>query len=274
MEGDNENATNAINVAKYIIGQTPIGHLNKSIQNLKVLIGEEPMDNQMIHDKVQEYAENHLSHVQYNEEGNKLIISNLTKDTEGYYYDQGQKIKIKLNVAEGGIESIENIEDTNNLRNEIDIKVKEYLDKYYTKGITNSNVYFDSNSNYINILISAHNINIKNYWSGEWLSQWQYDILSKKLKGNIKANTYYYEEGNIQFNLNTNFNNDINGNSDNDIADNIIKLIEKNENNVQIDLESVYDNFSSQYIKPLRRKLPITGTKLNWNLNQVQFPTK
>ena len=32
MEGENENS---INVAKYIINQTPIGHLNKSIQNLK-----------------------------------------------------------------------------------------------------------------------------------------------------------------------------------------------------------------------------------------------
>ena len=115
---------------------------------------------------------------------------------------------------------------------------------------------------------------MKNFWSGEWLSSWEFDIGTKALKGNIKANTYYYEEGNIQFNLNTNFENNITGDSDSDLSNNICKTIEKNENNVQIDLESVYDNFSSQYIKPLRRKLPITGTKLNWNINQVKFPTK
>ena len=271
MDGDK---SNEINVAKYIISKTPIGHLNKSIQNLKSLIGEEAMDSQLIHNEVQEYAEKHLSHVQFNEEGNKIVISNLNKDSNGFYVDQGQQIKIKLNVAEGGIEETQTVEDLNSLRKEIDSKMKLYIDKYYTKGITESNIYFDESLNKVLILISAHNINMKNFWSGEWLSCWEYIINEKKLKGSIKANTYYYEEGNIQFNLNTNFNNDINGNSDNDIADNIIKLIEKNENNVQIDLESVYDNFSSQYIKPLRRKLPITGTKLNWNLNQVQFPTK
>ena len=145
MEGENDDKVNAINVAKYIISETPIGHLNKSIQNLKTLIGEEPMDSELIHNEVQEYGEKHLSHVQYNDEGNKIIISNLTKDSEGYYYDQGQKVKIKLNVAEGGIDSIENIEDDNSLRNELDNKIKTYIEKNYTSGITKSNVYFDSN---------------------------------------------------------------------------------------------------------------------------------
>lgn len=36
-----------------------------------------------------------------------------------------------------------------------------------------------------------------------------------------------------------------------------------------MDLDGVYDNFSDNYIKPLRRKLPVTGQKMNWNLNQI-----
>ena len=265
MEGENENS---INVAKYIINQTPIGHLNKSIQNLKNLIGEEQMENETIQKEIQNYAENHLSHVQYNNEGNKLIISNVTKDNDGFYYDQGQKIKVKLNISDGGINTIDSIEDTDSLRQEIDTKIKSYLDKYYTNGISKSNIYINNETNQIIILISAHNINMKNFWSGEWLSTWEYDIKSKKLKGNIKANTYYYEEGNIQFNLNTNFDESVSGNSNSDIGNNIYKIIEKSENNVQVELESVYDNFSNDYIKPLRRKLPVTGTKMNWNINQ------
>ena len=265
MEGENENS---INVAKYIINQTPIGHLNKSIQNLKNLIGEESMESETIKKEIQNYAENHLSHVQYNNEGNKLIISNVTKDNDGFYYDQGQKIKVKLNISDGGINSIDSIEDSDSLRQEIDTKIKSYLDKYYTNGISKSNIYIDKLANKIIILISAHNINMKNFWSGEWLSSWEYDIKSKKIKGNIKTNTYYYEEGNIQFNLNTNFDESVSGSSNSDISNNIYKIIEKSENNIQVELESVYDNFSNDYIKPLRRKLPVTGTKMNWNINQ------
>jgi capping protein alpha len=271
MEG--ENLENAINVAKYIISQTPIGHLNKSIQNLKSLIGEETMESETINKELEQYAENHLTHVQYNDEGKKIVISNLNKDNNGFYIDQGQQIKIKLNITGGEIQEKEKYEETNKLRNEIDYKVKEYINKYYSKQVTESNIYFDSSDKII-ILISAHNINMKNFWSGEWLSSWEYDIKTKKLKGNIKANTYYYEEGNIQFNLNTNFDESVSGSSNSDISNNIYKIIEKSENNIQVELESVYDNFSNDYIKPLRRKLPVTGTKMNWNINQVIFPTK
>ena len=43
-------------------------------------------------------------------------------------------------------------------------------------------------------MISAHNINMKNFWSGEWLSTWELETGSNKVKGNIRANTYYYED--------------------------------------------------------------------------------
>ena len=116
---------NAINVAKYIISQTPIGHLNKSIQNLKSLIGEETMESETINKELEQYAENHLTHVQYNDEGKKIVISNLNKDNNGFYIDQGQQIKIKLNITGGEIQEKEKYEETNKLRNEIDSKVKE-----------------------------------------------------------------------------------------------------------------------------------------------------
>jgi hypothetical protein len=39
---------NAKNVAKYIIRQTPIGHLEKAKENLNVVVGEEIMDSDEI----------------------------------------------------------------------------------------------------------------------------------------------------------------------------------------------------------------------------------
>jgi len=49
------------------------------------------------------------------------------------------------------------------------------------------------------------------------------------------------------------------------------KDIKNSENSVQLELEKVYDELSENYIKPLRRKLPITGTKMNWNVNQINL---
>jgi capping protein alpha len=125
----------------------------------------------------------------------------------------------------------------------------------------------------MSLLISAHNLNHKNFWCGEWLSAWNLqkeDETNYSLKGSVRANTYYYEEGNIQFNLKSDFSEKLQSQAeDEQLIKDVIALIEKNENKIQIDLDQVYDNFSDHYIKPLRRKLPVTGSKMNWSLNQI-----
>lgn len=116
-------------------------------------------------------------------------------------------------------------------------------------------------------------MNHKNFWCGEWLSCWELDKVGSNtytLKGSVKANTYYYEEGNIQFNLKTNFEEKMSCETEGEeFARDVFNLIEARENKIQIDLDKVYDDFSDNYIKPLRRKLPVTGSKMNWNLNQI-----
>jgi hypothetical protein len=80
-------------------------------------------------------------------------------------------------------------------------------------------------------------LNLKNFWTGEWLSLWE--IQKEKdntfsLKGNVKANTYYYEEGNIQFNMNKEISETLNPNPNEEgLAKEIIQSIENFENNVR-----------------------------------------
>lgn len=131
----------------------------------------------------------------------------------------------------------------------------------------------DDNSVY-HILISAHNYNFKNYWSGEWLSLWKLNKENSMfvLTGDVKIATYYYEDGNVQFKLNKTFKNDIAIIDDkNELAKEIINNIHSNENTVQESLENIYDDLSENYLKPLRRRIPFTGVKMNWDLNQINF---
>jgi len=112
----------------------------------------------------------------------------------------------------------------------------------------------------IYLLLSSHNLNIKNLWSGEWLSHWNIEKTSEntfKVLGNLKINTYYYEEGNIQFNLDKEFNIVLSANQENEeLATSVIDFIQESETAIQHSLDKLFDNLSDQYIKPLRRKLP------------------
>lgn len=103
------------------------------------------------------------------------------------------------------------------------------------------------------------------------------------ISGNIKINTYYYEEGNIQFNLDKNFNTDVTSDSEGEeFAKEVIDFIQNCENESQINLDKLFENLSDQYIKPLRRKLPsnyflffysflVNGCKMNWNLEHQKI---
>ena len=77
------------------------------------------------------------------------------------------------------------------------------------------------------------------------------------LNGWLKANTYYYEEGNIQFNLKQDFSDKLSSEKlSKEFAKEIVDMITANENRIQTNLQEVYQDFSETYIKPLRRKLP------------------
>ena len=127
------------------------------------------------------------------------------------------------------------------------------------------------------LVLSSHNFNYKNFWTGEWLSIWEINKKNEgfELNGKIRLSTYYYEEGNVQFKLNKEYNEKINSTEENDIsAQEIISVINNLENNIQIELDLIYDSLSDEYLKPLRRRMPVTGQKMNWNLNQIAFSNK
>ena len=97
------------------------------------------------------------------------------------------------------------------------------------------------------------------------------DLNDKKVTGEIKINTIYYEDGNVQFNFKKNYETKNNGNDDESIANELIKYIEDNENEIQKKLEKVNDNFSEVYIKQLRKRVSLIGNDMNWSLDQIQF---
>ena len=89
-----ESKTNEINVAKYIIKQTPIGHLSQALENLNIVCGEELMDQEEVKAEIKNYQEDHLEQLRYNDA--KVIVSKLNKDSDNFYYDQNKNIKFQL----------------------------------------------------------------------------------------------------------------------------------------------------------------------------------
>ena len=270
MSKNGVNYSNPKEIAIYIIDKTPIGLLDFSLKNLAVLLKEETINHPEILKEIKNYKEDHLTPISIENVNSKVIMSSINKDSDDFYYDQGQKIRFKLN-SKCQVEKVEEYESKNETRKVIEKKLNEYINKYYNKQTTFYNVYFDSLLDKIHILICGQNINEKNYWSGEWLSIWEIDLNDKKVIGEIKVNTIYYEEGNVQFNFNKKYETINKGKDDESIANELIIFIEKNENEIQNLLEKINENYKEEYVTPLRKRVSLIGSNMKWTLDQMQF---
>ena len=149
-------SNNTINIVKYIIRNTPFGHLRETIDNIKFLVGNLVIDHPEVQDEIKTYEEEHFKQISLNEE--KIVITKYNKDKDNYYHDQSKNLKICVNPMNENIEKIEKITSTDvedegigytdefskNLHKSLTKLLSQYKDRCYKNGVAavNCKIYF------------------------------------------------------------------------------------------------------------------------------------
>ena len=133
--------SNTNNILKYIIRNTPYGHLKETIENLKSLVGSSAIEEQEIQDEIRLYEEEHLKHVHLNDD--RILISKLNKDEENFYFDQSKKLKILVSPLSENIDKISEAEvaqgPVEDFRSSLDKALNEYKNRSFKSGISACN---------------------------------------------------------------------------------------------------------------------------------------
>jgi len=110
--------------------------------------------------------------------------------------------------------------------------------------------------------ISSSKFNPQNYWNGRWRSHWTITLSGSQAtcEGHVKINVHYYEDGNVQLNTDTNLSVAVRSTKPEDI----VAAIKKAETKFAQSLGKNYDTMGDTTFKALRRKLPITVSKIDW----------
>ncbi|CAO3585808.1 unnamed protein product [Absidia cylindrospora] len=144
----------------------------------------------------------------------------------------------------------------------IDDEALKYVNDHYPDGVLS--VY--TNEQQIILAIVDNKYNPNNFWNGKWLAVWSYDTQSSELKGTTKVNVHYYEDGNVQLNTDKQFESSITKNEDvSKLAATIIKDIAAFDKRYQSAMNDSYNDLAEDTFKGLRRALPLTRNKLDWN---------
>jgi len=128
--------------------------------------------------------------------------------------------------------------------------------------------------NRIEITVCGEKPNLRNYWSGRVHSSWTVALSSgvAVVSGEIKIHAHYFEDGNVQLQSTKSVATEsLAYTSPQHLSELVVNLIDTAESDLQAGLEAMYASMNEETFKAMRRLMPITKTKMDWNVNAVRM---
>jgi len=254
-----------VDIASNFILNSPPGELLEVVTDVRALLPNDGMLNESAPRTFREYNTEQMIHVDAPNHSHKVLITKYGEVSDGEYLDPkgGQVIQfdhIKQQVTGSRAIHDELDQSLESLRQAFEKHTFEYVQQHYPHGATT--VY--GKDGQITIAIASARFNPHNFWNGRWRAVWTYS--SGELVGHFKIVVHYYEDGNVQLTTDTTQKVSIqeSGGADG-IANAALKAIAKAEQAYQQALDTSYATMGDTTFKALRRNLPITRQKIDWN---------
>mmetsp|Transcript_8380 Transcript_8380/g.9080 ORF Transcript_8380/g.9080 Transcript_8380/m.9080 type:complete len:294 (-) Transcript_8380:219-1100(-) len=283
MEESGATIEEKVKIVDYCLKSAPIGELKDVYGDLAKLVGEDVMGEEKIQEAITLYREAHFSQLLLGEEDLTVMTAAGRADPEqcGIYVDPNLKKVFRLvDPLKGQTELVGDYENpledaAEQLRARLQAKLEEYLNSTYVEETASGVVYGrsdpESDGVLYEIFFSCPNANLKNFWTGEWRSTWNFTVLPGKIQvhGSVHTDVHYFEEGNVQFKQKKEFDHefDFDPASMDIFAAALIEFIRECEKKVQQNISEFYGQLPDYFFKSMRRKLPVTGNRFDWNVN-------
>ncbi|KAF0990555.1 hypothetical protein HZS_1044, partial [Henneguya salminicola] len=200
--------------------------------------------------------------------GSDSLITVYAK-TDGQYIDNRNKIKfvfdhIKKEVTSTSKHALNDLHQS--YADPIDIELCKYTTDHYKNG--NSAIYISGEEEDLKIIIclESHAYSPSNFWNGVLLSEYKIDLKDRKVDSHITSKIHYYEDGNVQLHSNKESTMAIKEfKGPKELATSLLTLLDKEESKYQEALVDDIRNMMETTFKALRRQLPFTQSKIDWN---------
>ena len=155
-------------------------------------------------------------------------------------------------------------------RSAIEIELTTYTGNHFKNGVCSAFGKSHQGENIVMACIEDHQFQPKNYWNCRWRSQWCISLPKctspPEMQGIMKVHVHYYENGNVQLvSSKEETNKNLICSTPSELAKEVVRLIESAESEYECAVLENYQTMSDTTFKALRRQLPVTHAKIDWN---------
>lgn len=129
---------------------------------------------------LKEHNEDHLAVMRKDNDPKNYIITCVLNSQEDFYVDQKKQLTVKVDQSTLSITQVDSVElpqddVLNAFRDALELNLSAYLNSYYKDQLSGFYVMYtgDASNWTIYMGISAKNINLPNFYCGDWISKWE-----------------------------------------------------------------------------------------------------
>jgi capping protein (actin filament) muscle Z-line, alpha len=268
-EDEGPTAQEAMQIAQHFILNSPPGQLKDVTSDVKKLLKADVMTEALEMGIARAYN-NKNNKIVKSPSGANIVLSSLGEVDATHYVDTSNGSTFAVNHI-----TLETSEDhiDSNMDPSIELKraalqnaINDYMREVCSDCNSSGCVYAKDGK--LQIVLTGEKTNLRNYWGGKWSSTWdiEWDQGSTTCKGEIKVHAHYFEDGNVQLQTTK----PVPSNkwawefTETQCSD-IVNHIKAKENDLHKSLGMMYLNMDAETFKSIRRILPVTKLKMDWN---------
>lgn len=266
-----------LQIAQHYLLNAPPGQFNDVLTDVRALLPAGLLSEPMLAGIAREFNTKNMRQLKSGDQS--FVLSKAAEVDATHYQDPKSGRVLAVNHVAGSV--IE--DDTQPMaaameptveehRAEIELAMTEYVESQYYDDTACASVLAKGNE--VTVILSAEKLNLRNFWSGQWISTWTATLepTGTTVAGELKTRAHYFEDGNVQLQTKKPITAATLPQTDPaGVAQALRDHISLEEKTLQEGLEEMYLNMTDETFKAMRRVMPVHRNKVSWNINEVKL---